>query len=142
MMYLSSSAEMKGYGPCAWGVQEIEFGNRVARVVILCLKQGEIRPLQDVKSEHFELSPGSGLKDRKSMDGGGHDMASKRPLGWKTRLRERWICQCKTWQLRSHPRDFLFLDASYITAVGRCSRCPALWGAGHTILKLRPQPSV
>ena len=34
MMHLTSSADMEGCGPCEGGVQEIEFGNRVAGVVI------------------------------------------------------------------------------------------------------------
>ena len=33
VMHPPGSAEMEGCGPCEGGVQEIEFGNRVARVV-------------------------------------------------------------------------------------------------------------
>ena len=34
VMHLPGSADMEGCGPCEGGVQEIEFANRVTRVVI------------------------------------------------------------------------------------------------------------
>ena len=64
---------------CTGGVQEFEFWSAAARWVVSKLKQGEITPLQDVISKHFDLRAGSGLDAKKAIDVGVRDGAKNGP---------------------------------------------------------------
>ena len=74
MKYLTSSAKTEGLRPVKGVYRSLSLVQSGESREFVA-ETGAKGPLQEVNSDHFELSLNSGLKGRNSMDGGGHDTA-------------------------------------------------------------------